>query len=468
MSVKNIKRVLVLFFCTILFVLQNACKKFIEVDKPIDQTITKTVFSNQTSAEAAVNGLYSQIVYANNERKFLNGPISLFGALSADELSINIAYPEEDQFYRNQISTENSNNSGLWRTAYSHIYHANILIENLNLSTALTESQRSRLLGEVIFIRALTYFYLVNLYGAVPLVLSSDYRINGSMSRATQPIVYQQIIEDLKAAKSFLITSDQGGIKTRVNKWAVTALLARVYLYNENFRDAILESSAIIGSGQYELTTPSNSFLANNKAAIFQFYPAVTSTYNAVEGAWFIPANKSVLPDYPLTLDLIKDFEKGDLRRKIWVDSNVVNNTIYYYPSKFKVRAGVNNTIKTEYNQVLRLGEQYLIRAESYAQQGNISAAIEDLDHIRSQVGIPLYKNTHPAITKDELLKAIFHERRIELFTEWGNRLLDLKRTNQLNIINNIKPEFKSYSALFPIPAQELLVDPFLTQNMGY
>ena len=119
---------------------------------------------------------------------------------------------------------------------------------------------------------------------------------------------------------------------------------------------------------------------------------------------------------------------------------------------------------------VFRLGEQYLIRAEARAQQNNLAGAISDIDMIRSRAGLPLINDTEPGINKDNLLLAIEHERQIELFSEWGHRWLDLKRTGRAGaVLGPIKADWSSDDELYPIPQSERDKNPFLgEQNPGY
>jgi len=115
----------------------------------------------------------------------------------------------------------------------------------------------------------------------------------------------------------------------------------------------------------------------------------------------------------------------------------------------------------------LRLGEQYLIRAEARAQQNNISGSQTDLNVIRRRAGLT---NT-TASDQPSLLAAILDERRHERFCEWGHRWLDLKRTNKVtSTFSSIpyKSAYQPYQQLYPIPIYELATNPNLTQNPGY
>ena len=116
---------------------------------------------------------------------------------------------------------------------------------------------------------------------------------------------------------------------------------------------------------------------------------------------------------------------------------------------------------------VLRLAEQYLIRAEARAEQNNLTGAVADLNIIRNRAGLP---NT-TAVTQGDILTAIMHERQVELFSEWGHRFFDLKRTGQANTVLGAiasKQPWNTNQLLYPIPVSETTNDAFLQQNPGY
>jgi hypothetical protein len=123
----------------------------------------------------------------------------------------------------------------------------------------------------------------------------------------------------------------------------------------------------------------------------------------------------------------------------------------------------------SEYIMVMRLAEQYLIRSEARVQQGKLELAIEDLNLIRSRAKLANKSGNN----KSDILTDILHERKVELFTEWGHRWFDLKRTENLDDIMKIVTPTKGgvwrrESALLPIPASEILINSNLLQNPGY
>src|SRR5690606_36621241 len=119
--------------------------------------------------------------------------VTVLAGLSGNDLasirSTNYSYLE---FEQHEINPGNLRNLNLWSSAYNIIYMTKALLEGLETSNFLSENVKNQLQGEAKFIRAFSYFYLVNLYGEIPLVLTTDYNRNALVSRDSQEEVYQQ------------------------------------------------------------------------------------------------------------------------------------------------------------------------------------------------------------------------------------------------------------------------------------
>lgn len=449
----------------ILVIFQTGCNKFVEVDEPVDLLVTSSVFTNKAAAEAAMNGLYQRITALH--QGIFNGGLSICAGMGADEL-LRSANPN-DPFVLNQILPDNTNNfNNLWANAYQNIYHANAVIANLELSTALEDQQRIQLTGEARFIRAFYYFYLVNLYGDVPLAISPDYKINAQLKRAAASEVYAQILLDLQYARTHLTATYAGTKKVRAIKWAASALLARVYLYQQDWPNAALYADEVIEKGGYTLGTLENLFLANSSETILEFALSIDFSISTVEGYEFIPKLATTIPPYYLTTQLQNDFDPNDKRKTSWLRFNTVSGTKYYYPFKYKISSDLAIPRK-ENNIALRLAEQHLILAEALARQHKLTDAIDQVDVIRRRAELPLLSVVNPGINEQDLLAAIYRERQIEFFAEWGHRWFDLKRTGQINqVLGSLKATWKPTAALYPIPLSEITYNPFLVQNPGY
>lgn len=468
-----------MFFFLFLTLTIASCRKLISINPPVYSITTSQVFADSINALSAIEGLYSNI-NGNGSLAFGSGYLTIYCGSSADELLPFSSAVTLVQFSSNSLLSNNSGIYNLWAQGYFLIYQVNAIIEGLNSSTGISGSAKNQFIGEAKFFRAFVYYYLVNLFGDVPDLNSSNFKENALSYRQSTDEIYSLIVSDLLDASKLLGAnfSSGGGEHIRANRWAALALLARVYLFQENWASADSTSSAIIGSGIFQMAnTPNDVFLKNSSEAILQWQndsKTNTGTYNAnPEGNQLIPVTSTSRPYYYVTSQLLGAFEPGDFRRIDWLDSTIYSGTIYYYPYKYKVgpaQESANGPV-TEYYTVLRLAEQYLIRAEAEAHGvgGGLSAAIADMNIIRHRAGLPDY--TGPT-DQTSVLNAIYHEDQIEFFAEWGHRWFDLKRTGRahevLSAINYKQPWQGDYQLLYPIPYSELQADPNLTQNSGY
>lgn len=478
-------------FCILFFIISifsTSCKKLISINAPITNINGQNVYQSDITAAAVMSGIYIKMTTTLNRGGLAS--LTLIPALSADELilyggssSRNTVYIP---YYLNQLNRSTTGSIDFSLNIYLTIYITNTAINGLTNSSTLTPQVKKQLLGEAKFMRAFCYFYLVNLYGDVPLALTTDYTVTSVLPRTPQKLVYQQIISDLKDAQTLLTDTYVAGNaksltqeRVRPNKWAATALLARAYLYNEDWDNAEKEASAVINnSALYQLNTINEVFLRNSNETIWSLQPTLDPSIvsNTQDAMLFVllstgPTTNSLYPFY-LSPNVVNSFEKGDARKTNWVDSVVVKQNsgpskTYYYSYKYKINTP--NAAVEEYTIVLRLAEQYLIRAEARAKLNNLKGAADDLTSIRKRAGL----SETTASTKDALLSVVLHERQVELFMEWGHRWFDLKRTKKINdIMSIITPQkggtWSSNWQLYPFRDVELTRDPNLTQNEGY
>lgn len=474
-----------------LVTLTISCKKLVDIPPPTQTVAQNKVYAVDATAIGVMNGMYANLTLDGN---LFQGQTSIgvLSGLCADELNVVGSPATYSVYYKNNLSML-TNGFELWKPFYNYVYKCNAAIEGLNASSTLTPAIKQQLLGEAKFMRAFFYFYLVNLFGDVPLVLSTDAVANTALARSPKADVYSHIIADLKDAKDLLnsnyLDATLLGTTTeriRPTKWAVGALLARVYLYTGDFAKADDEASAVISNTTLYGPLPSlnNVFLKNSKEAIWQLQPTVNNL-NTVEGRMYvIPSTGPSVNNNPVLLSkfLLGSFEPGDQRAVLgnWINTTIYKKTSttydtvsFVYKYKVGVATGVASTsAMSEYFMVLRLGEQYLIRAEARTQQNKINEAKTDLNAIRTRAGLP----NATAADQASLLTAILDERRHELFCEWGHRWLDLKRTGKVDAVMSVTTpqkasgaiQWRSYQQYYPIAKPELDKAPNLTQTPGY
>jgi hypothetical protein len=469
----------------------EGCKKFIEVPPPTTQLVSTNVFNNNATATSAQLAIYATM-WTDAESYYM----ALNMGLYADELQNYSTSTTQLQLYRNSLQAAIT--VGPWVGYYEYIFYANSVITGLKTVSGTSPAVKNQLIGEAEFLRAFLHFYLTNIYGDVPIVLTTNPNINEKIARSPRVQVLQQVITDLQSAESLLNSNYVDGSDTivttervRPNKAAALALLARAYLYMGDYSKnqsyyvkADSAASAVISNSEYTLSPLNSVFLANSSEAIWQWQTPQPNAYNfSYDGANFIliGSPESSYSQAAISPQLLNSFESGDQRLTNWIGSITVGPATYYFPYKYKNNNNNLNTGINEYTMVLRLGEQYLIRAEARAREGNTGGAESDLNMIRNRAGLP---NT-TATSQADLLAAILYERQVELFTEWGHRWFDLQRAvatalpvNAATVLGPTGTNLckvkggswntNNYQLLFPIPQTDILDDHNLTQNVGY
>jgi len=464
-------------FCFISLVFIAGCKKFVEVPLPVSTISGDAAFITDQSSAAVLNNIYGSLSSSGTFDSYQG--IGIYSGLYTDELTPALSNQVMTAFYSDAV--QSGNTSIYWTRLYQQIATTNVAIEQIPVQAKLTH--KNQWLGEAYFLRAFMYSYLVNLYGDVPLAITSDYKVTNVLARAPKSDVYKQIIADLKQAQSLLTdeymdtrgstTTDRG----RPSKLAATALLARTYLYTTDYADAEAQASVLISNPNLKLTALSQTFLANSAETIWALAIEPTNLYPYEQdyGAYndgtpaIIPAGKklSTYVYVSLSPQMISAFEPGDQRFTTWSRPVITTDepvTTYNLVNKYQ--SAVNGV---EYIMIFRQAEQYLIRAEARAMQNNLNGAKADLDAVRTRAGL----GGVTVSTQANMLAAVLHERQVEMFTELGARLFDLRRSGTIDaVMGAVAPSkgssWQSFMQLWPISSQDILTDPNLKQTPGY
>jgi hypothetical protein len=463
------------------------CNKMLDIKDPVNSITTNQVFQSDEQASIALNGLYSYLISGGElevnslgqlgNDLYSAGGITLAAGHSADEL-YHPSLSGDDSYYAEMTARMTLQKLGystkLWKSAYKGIFNANALIEGVKAATSkeFTEAYRKRVLGEALAVRAMGYFYLVNLFEKIPLALSIDYNDTRKLPSASPGVVYQQIINDLEEASGYLSENYDGNNveRIRINKWYVKAMLARVYLFTKNYEKAWQHANDVISKTDlFQLESLNNVFGISSREVIFQLKQINIAPIrgNATPEGY-------VLRSRYLTPMLMNAFEAGDNRKTAWTAAIPSGPFVPagFFSAKYKINSSnaVVGGVRSEYYVVMRLAEMYLIRAEAnmLRNAGNKNAVIDDLNAIRVRAGL---NNLSYTLTDQQVTDAIAQERRIELFAEWGHRWLDLKRTNKATtVLSEIayKQPWSQHQLLYAIPPEEILWDNQLSQNIGY
>jgi hypothetical protein len=432
MKMKNIKLLGVGLVSLLLFF--TACEDFLTQQPRLQQTneLTLSTFRGLT---AATVGAYSPL--------YATGWYGRDFVVTADLKSGNakISPITSGRFMTEYLWANNGGSTiDLWTNAYDLISRANNVINALEgfSEAGVTEAELNNLKGECLFLRALGYFDLVRFYGqqyssgtnnpGVPVVLET---VIGKPARNTVGEVYTQVLSDLTAAEELIdADNNHGGADDKgwANQNAVRALLARVYLYMEDWQHAADYASDVIASGDYELYDTTSYTTWDNGGAwgtdagsevIFEVYGAEG---NSSHGNWEVISyimSPEGYGDVGASEDVYNLYEDGDIRKELFTNSPDYPQALWSlkYPGK-------SGNLREDNIPVLRLGEMYLIRAEAILHGAAVNGvtAVDDYNTLREPLGL----DPEATVT----LSDIYAERRRELCFE-GHELFDLARTKR-------------------------------------
>ncbi|MBW8685711.1 RagB/SusD family nutrient uptake outer membrane protein [Chitinophaga rhizophila] len=431
--------------------LLTSCSDFLDV-APKDAVSDETTINDKASAQTAVRGIYRQL----GDDDYYGALFQTIGYLSGDNIQWTGSQSVIQQFISHAVKGDNANVATVWSGIYATINRANQVIDKLPAvnDATLSADEKNALLGEAYFIRALAYFDLARTWGGVQLVVKAATNISDTkgLQRSTLEQTYAQVLKDLQTAEPLLPETTNRYRATRKTVWA---LLARFYLYQGNWTQAEASASRLITDSRYRLIKPYSAFFANNVVAteesILEIAYSANNT-NAHRGYWQPPANNGTRQWAPndAFIALINNPLIGGNRSSAVA---ITNQGLWY--GNFYYRSPA-----TDPAYILRIAEQYLIRAEARAHQGNLEGALQDLDAVRDRAGL----TGSTAVSANEILLAIEHERRLEFAFE-PHRWYDLVRTKRAAAVLGLTDE-KRY--VMPIPAIELSADDALEPNPGY
>jgi hypothetical protein len=352
-----------------------------------------------------------------------------------------------------------------WNQPYNAILSLNIILEGLSRLDNESTNQINALKGEALFYRGKIFFELSQNYApplteetsqqnlGIPLRLSSD--INVPTTRSTVRETYAQIIKDLSEALTILpnTTNDI----TKPTKLSALGLLARVSLSMESYTTALSYAN--------EYLNVKNILIDYNSKT-----PGEVIGINAELSYLSLHITSSAFNPYLVDSSLYNKYEDNDLRKRLYFQttSNLHRFIGSYSNSPFGIFCGVATD------------EIYLIRAECLARQNDLTAAMNDLNHLLRHRYLKINETTtyidKTAINKDEALGIILLEREKELILR-NVRWSDLRRLNKdpkyaKTISRNIggmtyKLEPNSFKYTFPIP-DDIMIKTSIAQNPGW
>lgn len=468
-------------FALVLTMLLGSCSNLLTED-PMDTLVSSNFYQTSSDAIAAMNAVYGRLNKGLYNRNFY-----IYTDEFTDDgmagIGVNNTFIRAiDNFTHGPV---NDRIDLAWQEHYDGINRANEVIEKVP-GIEMEPALRGRIVGEAKFVRALLYFNLVRLFGAIPLVLSPTSSTEGlDVEQSSVEAVYSQIKGDLSDAESVLPLKYADSDAGRATKGAASGLLAKVHLTLKEWDQAAQKCQEIIDSKTYELWDDYAKIFQvgteNQKEAIFSVqYASNISNGNTMmilsmpRGK--VPGLTGNEADVP-TEDLVKSYEPGDHRKEVTIRSSldVAGKTYsftncffkYYDPAAFSSSndSGINYP-------VLRYADILLMLAEALNEQsGPTSEAYELVNQVRKRArnGKTDVLIDLDGLTKDTFRDAILRERRAEFAFE-GIRWFDLVRTGKM--VEVIKAHGKTnvqpFHALLPIPQREIDTNKKLKQNPGY
>lgn len=479
------------------------------LDRPVEDNYNIDEFySSDEQVAASTNALYGRVWFSFHNKAFY--AIGEIGSGNSFSYSSDI-----NSLRELNITTTDPELLNAWRSCWAVIAQSNAIINLMppRVTASVSPQVINNTLGEAHFMRALAYFYLVRLYGAVPIIENNlDYINSPQINTNRVEDVYTFIENDLKYAADNLVAkmrtssySDNG----HVSKGSAKAVLAKVYLYQNDYANARLMAEEVINSGEFKLfggaqlpnKTFGDLFLIennNNEESIVAWQWTTgnynTGNYSNTQFAYSTIINNATYAGvFAPSQDLLGTFEPGDLRRKetVMLPGDVYPNLPSADGASFTVPDDINaqnsgSGIKKyvvgkdrntdawfgspNNSYVMRYAELLLIHAEAILAGGastSDAAALASFNAVRNRAGL----GNFPSITFNDIL----HERRVELAFE-GDYWFDLGRIprSQAMAIVAAQNRGDKDNAIFitadvndfilPYPSSELIKNPKLSE----
>lgn len=512
------------FLLTIIIFFLAACNDGFLDQEPITEPLTEEVFASQDNIELLLPGAYQPMKWEFVQRGDSYSMAYIYTDVRSDDVVIeSYFFQPHSHGFENfvDLSAANINVDGIWFKLYSGVSRANEIIRGLaNVQDGvLAAGLKEQFLAEAKFLRGYYYFELVKNFGDIPLFSEEpiDAADAEAIKRKPVAMVYEQILQDFMEAAANLPTMPVA--EGRATKGAALGLLAKVYLYTEQWQNAANTAQEIIDLGIYELEEnyEDNFKLSNEfgKESLFE----INYTDNALFGSFTRQAGGSLTAQFyspvftsPVlgwnynlpTKELQNAFknEGDEVRRKATIlmegdeiDSDILRDAGFSpIPNGFYSQEGGINDPNggTRYgldlayskkffltpeevsemsagfqlsplnHKVMRYAEVLLMLAEAVT-MGASGNGQDAFDQVRARVGLD---------SKPLTLANLKLERRLELATEW-NRFHDLIRWGDAaSEIDNFQT---GRDELLPIPFNEIQLtgqdasgQAILTQNPGY
>ncbi|AKD58373.1 membrane protein [Spirosoma radiotolerans] len=489
------------------------CERDLNIVNP-NQVTTAVFWRTADDALAGVNAIYS-----TTHRGGISRWMPFYYIIRSDEGRSQSPDPgilnNMDRFL---VTDYNYGNAyGVWNDNYIGVNRANQVIANVP-GIQMDETLKARYIGEAKFLRAMYYFHLVTLFGNVPLILTPS-ALGDQPGSATIAQVWAQIEQDLTQAASALPTTYSAADVGRATKGAAYALLARAYLQERKYTEALTPLQWLAdGEGKSIYALVQNyreNFLItteNNRESVFEWqfeinpaeytdddtetpnqnYGTSLAQFFGPPGIGWSDGEANRWPIYQFNEPTKTGTRDPRLEASFLFDSTDVRGPAFtqIYGQTFLQRYGADNKrvwfhkfqndhwkneegYRSPNNwRYIRYADVLLMYAEALNATGKTAQAYPYVDQVRQRAGLAPLSTARPGLTQDQFLNQLKHERVTELSGE-GWRWNDLTRWGDLG--PQLAPRdagfatfTKGQDELLPIPQQERDLNPSLMQNPGY
>lgn len=473
----------ILYIISALGLLAVSCTDFLTEELQGDYS-SKTFYNSQENGIRAINGIYNAVMFTSQENY-----LWVFGDIASDD-SVKGGSPGDisDINYVDDFSAQPDNGilNVYWQFSYEAIARANNAIAYVPGIPDIDPELSGRLVGEAKFLRALSYFHLVNIWGSIPLRTEPNKVTNGNLPISDVSAIYNLIEQDLKdAIASPIPISYPANDAGRVTKGAAYGLLAKAYLFRGLWGECITAISGVDGTGIYDLVPDYASLFRpgaeDSKETIFaaRHLTGQNPGLGNILNAMFAPSVENGYYFNAPTESFVNAFNEttteGDVDPRLdasigrsgqpWVNNNTFDAgwsptgfLVKKYDQPFsEVPIGTKSDGYLPY-MYLRYADVLLMKAEALANR-NTGTDLDDartaLDRVRSRAGLA---NT-TATTQEDVLTAIRLERRRELGFE-SHRFFDLMRWGKDIAVEALGESFASIwkgdRFYFPLPTGEI------------
>lgn len=452
---KRYSYLFILFFGLSVF---SGCEDTLDIE-PTTGVDSEESITDEVSLNRAALGTYS----AMQDFDYYGLRYLLYQDVYADNMQHRGTFTTDVEVSTRNIRASNLQLASTWSGIYTTINRANIVIRGAEELEDLDEETRNRYIAEMRFIRALAHFDLLRVFGGVPVITTPTTTIPEvqNVGRSSEAEVYDAVIDDLLFAEENLGDAISNA-PYRASSLAATALLARVFLQQGNNAAAEASANTVIESEQFTLLDNFGDLWVRegNSESIFElnFTPfdanGLGSASDPRTGGQKFYLRQAFFNEFAASA------EQGDVRFDQTTRFERNRNRLLKYED---VAENADNV------PIIRLAEMYLIRAEARARQGAPLApaplqVINDINMIRERAGLaPVL-----VLTNAQALEEILEQRRFEFVGE-GMRFMDLKRYDlTCELLGFCEDEGEAFRNLWPIPLQQIEVNPELEQNPGY